>query len=63
MKYADIAKKTPEELVKLEKELRMELMKHKAQSASGAAGKESGKIRQIKKDLARINMAGGARNT
>ena len=61
MKFADIAKKTSDELAKLEKDLHLELMKLRAQSASGAASKESGKIRQIKKDLARIKMAGGVR--
>lgn len=59
MKYADLLKKTPEELQKLEQEQRIELMKYKAQAATGAAGKESGKITQIKRDIARIKMAGG----
>lgn len=59
MKFADLAKKTPEELAKLEQENAIELMKFQAQSASGAAGKESGKIRQLKREIARIKTAQG----
>ena len=59
MKYAELLKKSPEELKKTEEELCVELMKYKAQAATGAAGKESGKIRQIKRELARVKMAGG----
>ena len=59
MKYAEITKKTPQDLAKLEEKLRIELMKHMAQAATGAPGKESGKIRQIKRDIARVKMALG----
>ena len=59
MKFAELTKKSAEELTKLEQDLRVELMKYVAQSASGAAGKESGKIRQIKRDIARIKTAQG----
>ena len=59
MKYAELIKKSPEELAKLEQEQAIELMKFQAQAATGAAGKESGKITQIKRDIARIKMAGG----
>lgn len=56
MKYADLLKKSPEELKKLQDEQSIELMKFHAQAATGAAGKESGKIRQLRRELARIKM-------
>lgn len=59
MKYQDLAKKSAEDLAKVETELRIELMKFQAQVATGAPGKQSGKIRQIKRDIARIKMIGG----
>lgn len=61
MKFAELTKKSAADLEKLMQELHIELMKYQAQSASGAGGKESGKISQIKRDIARIKMAlGGA---
>ena len=59
MKYAELTKKSPEELVKLANQLRIDLMKHQAQAATGAPGKESGKIRAIKRDIARVKMVQG----
>ena len=61
MKYADILKLSDDERAKLEHKTRVELMKHRAQVATGAPAKDSGKIRDLKRDLARITMAGGAR--
>jgi ribosomal protein L29 len=62
MKYADLLKKSPADLSKLQDEITIELMKFQAQAATGAAGKESGKIREIRRTIARIKMAqGGAR--
>lgn len=60
MKYAEITKLSVDERQKLEQKLRLELMKHQAQVATGAPAKDSGKIRDLKRDLARIQMAGGA---
>lgn len=59
MKYADLLKKSPEDLKKLQDENTIELMKFQAQAATGAAGKESGKISQLKRELARIKMVQG----
>ena len=59
MKYAELTKKTPEELAKLVQDTQVELMKHKAQAATGAAGKQSGMIGKLKKDIARMKMAQG----
>lgn len=61
MKYTELTKKTPEELAKIEQDLTIELMKHKAQVATGAPGKESGKVRQISRDLARVKHAKGGK--
>ena len=57
MKYNELLKKSPEDLAKLEQENSIELMKYHAQAATGAAGKESGKIRQLKREIARIKTA------
>ncbi|MBR9702463.1 50S ribosomal protein L29 [Candidatus Woesearchaeota archaeon] len=59
MKYAELTKKSPEELAKLADQFRVDLMKYQAQAATGAPGKESGKIRAIKRDIARVKMAQG----
>lgn len=59
MKYAELTKKSPEELTKLAEQMRIELMKHHAQAATGAPGKDSGKIRAIKRDIARVKMVQG----
>lgn len=54
MKYKDLAAMKPAELEKKEAEARTELIKLKAQVATGTAPKNPGQIRQIKKILARI---------
>jgi len=54
MKMADIAKKSVDDLKKLETEVSMELMKYAAQVATGAPGKDSGKVRALRRDIARI---------
>lgn len=56
MKYAELSKKTPAELQKIEQDLKVELMKYRAQAATGAAGKDAGKIPDIKRTIARIKM-------
>ena len=59
MKFADLIKKNADELAKLEEEHRLELMKYQAQAATGAPGKESGKIRHLKREIARVKTAKG----
>jgi len=59
MKNSEILKKTPDELAKLELQLTVDLLKYQGQAATGAPGKDSGKIREIKKTLARIKARRG----
>ncbi|MFN3383344.1 MAG: 50S ribosomal protein L29 [Archaeoglobaceae archaeon] len=46
-----------EELVKKLRELEMELLKLRTLVRSGGAVKNPGRIRQVRKDIARIKMA------
>lgn len=52
--HADLVKKAPEELMKELAKARMELLKLNAQVATGGAVKEAGKIRMLRKRVARI---------
>ncbi len=52
--HAELVKKRPEELEKELSKIRMELLKLNAQVATGGAAKEAGKIRQLKRRVARI---------
>ncbi len=54
MKFKDLQKKSPEDLDKELQKANFELMKYKSQAATGGAGKESGRIREIKRTIARI---------
>jgi len=54
MKFVELKKKSQQDLRDEEAKLRLELMKYRAQIATGGAGKEAGKIRELKKTLARI---------
>jgi len=64
MKFKELQKKNKQDLQKELDKLNMELMKYRAQVATGGAGKESGKIKEYKKSIARIktlqNKQGGA---
>lgn len=55
MKYKEIQKLKPEELQKKYSELKSELMKLKGQSATGTPPKSPGRIKQIKRTIARMN--------
>lgn len=54
MKFKDIAKQKPDQLSKKIDELHRELMKDRAQVASGSTPKNPGNIRRIRKSIARI---------
>lgn len=48
-------------LQKKEKELRKQLIKHKAEAATGTVPEDSGKIRTVKRTIARIKTELNAR--
>lgn len=50
----DLTKKTPAELIKELDSLKLELIKLNAQATTGASSKEAGRIRSLKKQIARI---------
>jgi ribosomal protein L29 len=56
MKFKEVAKLSSNECDSRLKELRLDLMKLKTQVATGSAPKDSGKIKAIKKDIARIKQ-------
>lgn len=55
MKYKELVNLKPAELEKKEQEANMELIKLRAQVATGTAPKNPGQIRQLKQMLAKIN--------
>jgi len=55
MKFDDLQKKTKEDLKKELDVKHLELLRMKAQVATGAAGKDSGKVREVKRTIARIH--------
>ncbi len=56
MKFKELQQKSKEELEKITVETKLELMKERAQVASGAMAKSPGKIKQLKKTIARIKQ-------
>jgi large subunit ribosomal protein L29 len=54
MKFDDLKKKTPDDLRKELDSITFDLMRYNAQVATGGAGKDSGKIRELKRTIARI---------
>jgi large subunit ribosomal protein L29 len=54
MKFQELTKKTPEDLQRQMNDAEFDLMRFNAQVATGGAGKDSGKIRELKKTIARI---------
>jgi ribosomal protein L29 len=56
MKFNELIKKTPEDLNRELSSAEFDLMRYNAQVATGGAGKDSGKIRELKKRIARIKM-------
>ena len=54
MKFEELTKKTPADLQRELDSAQFDLMRFNAQVATGGAGKDAGKIREIKKTIARI---------
>ncbi|MDD9953980.1 MAG: 50S ribosomal protein L29 [Candidatus Woesearchaeota archaeon] len=59
MKFKDLQKKPAADLEKELKNSALELMKLRAQVATGGAGKDAGKIRTLKRTIARIKTLQG----
>ncbi len=56
MKFKELQTKNKEDLVKIFAETKLELLKEKAQVAAGAMAKNPGKIKQLKKTIAKIKQ-------
>ncbi len=56
MKFKELSQLSKEELQKKLKELELELIKLNAQVATGTPPKNTGQLRRLKKDLARIML-------
>jgi len=54
LKYREIEKMKKEELINKMKELRMELAKERSSAAIGGTVKNPGKLREIRRTIARI---------
>jgi ribosomal protein L29 len=54
MKFTDLKRKSPDELSKEYTMAELELMKLNAKVATAGIGKESGKVRETKRKIARI---------
>jgi len=59
MKFSDLQSKSVDDRQKLLAETKMELMKENAQVAVGTMSKNPGRIRQLKKTIARLNHLDG----
>ena len=57
MKFRELKSMTPEEIKKKELEMKTELMKLRAQVATGTNPENSGKIKLIKRTLAKMKTA------
>lgn len=56
MKFKDIKQKSEGEMKKLMKESKLELLKENAQVAAGTMLKNPGKLKQLKKTIAKIKQ-------
>ena len=54
MKYKDLKKKSEKDLTKELEKIQIDLMKFRSQTATGGAGKDAGKIRVMRRTIARI---------
>lgn len=59
MKFKDLSQKTKEDLAKIQKETTLELMKERAQVATGTTPKSPGKLKTLRKTLAKIKQING----
>jgi len=63
MKFKELKAMNVEELQKKQYELKREIMKENTQIATGTVPKSPGKLRVMKKTIARINALLGAKTT
>ena len=56
MKFKELQQKSKDELKKITEETKLELMKERAQVASGAMAKNPGKLKELKKTIAKIKQ-------
>jgi large subunit ribosomal protein L29 len=61
MKFDELKKKSAEDLKKEIDATQVELMRFNAQVATGGAGKDAGRIRELKKKIARIKTLQAAK--
>ena len=54
MKFEDLMKKSPEDLRRELDSINLDMLRLKSQVATGAAGKDSGKLRELRRTIARI---------
>jgi ribosomal protein L29 len=59
MKYSELQSKSADDRKKLMAETKLELMKENAQVAVGTMSKNPGRIKQLKKTIARLNQIDG----
>ncbi len=62
MKRSEIMKLPASDREKKMEDLQLELMKLRAQAATGTAQKASGRIRNVRKDIARLMTARGGKS-
>ena len=58
MRFKELEQKNKNELAKILAETKLELMKETAQVAAGSMAKNPGKIKQLKKTIAKIKQLG-----
>ena len=60
MKFTELKKKTAQDLRKEEGSIAFDLLRLRGQIATGGAGKDAGKVRSLKRTLARIKTITGS---
>jgi len=59
MKFKDLQSKNKDELAKIQTQTELELMKERAQVATGTTPKSPGKLKVLRKTLAKIKQING----
>lgn len=59
MKFKDLASKNKDELAKIKSQTELELMKERASAATGTPPKSPGKLKVLRKTLAKIKQING----
>ena len=63
MKFSELKKKTAEDLRKEEERIVIDLLRLRGQIATGGAGKDAGKVRALKRAIARIRTLNDSKKT